>query len=186
MVVKHARESMRYVMERVKEPMNVAEIGVFQGGNALRLLKMPLKQLFLIDPYKAYNQYESAKIAYVQAQLDEAKEIMLARIVAHPLKDKVKLIIKDSVEASKEFEDNSLDYVYIDGNHSYGSVIKDLNAWYPKIKKGRFLAGHDYMTVATAKAVHDFAREKNLKVIKWCQPGDIGVNDWEKDWLIEV
>lgn len=185
MPVKHARESMRYVMERIKEPMNVAEIGVFQGGNALRLLQLPLKRLFLVDPYKSYNQYESAQIAYVQAQLDAAKSIMQSRIASHPLRDKVTIMIKDSIEASKEFEDGFFDYVYIDGNHSFRAVLKDLIAWYPKVRKGGFLAGHDYMTHATANAVKYFAKEKGLKVISWCQPGEV-TEDWKKDWLIEA
>ena len=185
MPTKHARESMKYVAERVSEPMNIAEIGVFQGGNALRLLTLPLKRLYLVDPYKAYNQYETQKIAYVQEQLNEAKNIMLARIAAHPLKDRVEIIIKDSVEGSKGFEDGFFDYVYIDGNHSYAAVIKDLNSWYPKVKKGRFMAGHDYMTEATARAVNEFAQSKGLKVISWCQPGEI-TEDWKKDWLVTV
>jgi predicted O-methyltransferase YrrM len=185
MLVKHARESMQYVLKKTSDPLNVAEIGVFQGGNAMRLLTMPINRLFLIDPYKSYNQYESQKIAYVQKQLDEAKKIMLERVAAHPMKHKVTVIIKDSIEGSKEFEDGFFDYVYIDGNHSYPAVIKDLNAWYPKVKKGGFLAGHDYMTEATAKAVNDFAVPKGLKVISWCNPGE-KVEDWKKDWLIEV
>ena len=185
MPVKHARESMRYVMERITSPMVVAEIGVFQGGNALRLLSLPLEKLYLIDPYKSYNQYESEKIAYVQKQLDEAKEMMMARVSAHPLRHKVEIIINDSVKASANFPDRFFDYVYIDGNHSYPSVTSDLNAWYPKVKRGRFLAGHDYITEATARAVNDFSVANGLKVISWCKPGEL-TEDCKKDWLIEV
>jgi predicted O-methyltransferase YrrM len=183
--MKSFRESMKYVMERVKGPMTVVEIGVFQGGNALRLLKLNLERLYLVDPYKTYNQYKADKIAYVQAQLDEAQNIMRERISNHPLKDKVTIIIKDSIEGSKEFEDEFFDYVYIDGNHSYGSVQKDLEAWYPKVKKGGFLAGHDYITMPTAKAVNEFADKKGLTLISWCKPGQVNVDDWKKDWLIQ-
>ena len=59
--------------------------------------------------------------------------------------DRVKFILKPSVESSKDFEDNSLDFVYIDANHSYQSVKDDLNAWYPKLKVGGVICGHDFI-----------------------------------------
>jgi len=55
---------------------------------------------------------------------------------------KIKL---DSVEASKLFDDGSLDFVYIDALHSYAGVKKDIVAWKPKIRKGGYIGGHDYI-----------------------------------------
>ena len=49
-----------------------------------------------------------------------------------------------SLEAATKFEDASLDFVFIDAAHEYEHVKEDLNAWYPKIKKGGILAGHDF------------------------------------------
>lgn len=49
-----------------------------------------------------------------------------------------------SLEAAKQFDDESLDFVFIDASHEYEDVVDDLKAWYPKIKKGGILAGHDY------------------------------------------
>jgi predicted O-methyltransferase YrrM len=48
-----------------------------------------------------------------------------------------------SSEAVKQFEDNSLDFVYIDGNHDYKYVEEDIRIWYPKVKKGGYLCGDD-------------------------------------------
>ena len=53
-------------------------------------------------------------------------------------------ICKSSIEASKLFVPNSCDVVFIDMEHSYEAVKKDIEAWLPKIKKGGYLAGHDY------------------------------------------
>lgn len=53
-------------------------------------------------------------------------------------------IVADSLEACKQFEDGSLDVVFIDMDHSYESVSKDIDAWLPKVKVGGILAGDDY------------------------------------------
>jgi predicted O-methyltransferase YrrM len=50
----------------------------------------------------------------------------------------------DSVSASKNYQDNSLDFVFIDGDHSYEACKADILAWLPKMKNGSILAGHDY------------------------------------------
>ena len=58
-------------------------------------------------------------------------------------------IIKKHKTTSKEFvkeiADGSLDFVYIDGDHSYDSCKEDINMWLPKIKQGGIIAGHDYL-----------------------------------------
>jgi len=51
---------------------------------------------------------------------------------------------KDSVQAAACFDDASLDFVFIDAEHSYESVAADISAWWPKLKPGGFLLGHDY------------------------------------------
>lgn len=49
-----------------------------------------------------------------------------------------------SLEAADLFENNSLDFVYFDTNHSFAYVTQELKKWYPKLKQGGVLAGHDY------------------------------------------
>ena len=58
--------------------------------------------------------------------------------------DRVKLFHKYSVDGAKEFEDNTLDFVYLDGDHSYNAVKDDLHSWYPKLKVGGVICGHDF------------------------------------------
>ena len=50
----------------------------------------------------------------------------------------------DSIESAKKFEDNSLEFVFIDASHEYEDVKNDISAWLPKVKNGGILAGHDY------------------------------------------
>jgi predicted O-methyltransferase YrrM len=61
-------------------------------------------------------------------------------------------------EAYKLFEDESIDFLFIDADHSFEAVKKDLKLWYPKVKTGGIIAGHDYMWVdgRVAMAVNQF------------------------------
>jgi hypothetical protein len=61
-----------------------------------------------------------------------------------------------SVDAAKNYQDNSLDFVFIDGDHSYEACKEDILAWLPKMKTGSILAGHDYgWCPEVQNAVHD-------------------------------
>lgn len=55
------------------------------------------------------------------------------------------LVRKKSVDAASEFFTASLDFVYLDGAHDYSNVMKDLDAWWPKLKVGGVFSGHDFL-----------------------------------------
>ena len=67
----------------------------------------------------------------------------------------VELIKSDSSAAASFFENESLDFVFIDGNHWYDYVKKDIEAWLPKIKKGGMISGHDYEENGVSTAVRE-------------------------------
>lgn len=54
------------------------------------------------------------------------------------------LIRKTSMEAVREFEDASLDFVYIDGNHDFSYITEDIREWEKKVRPGGVVSGHDY------------------------------------------
>lgn len=64
-----------------------------------------------------------------------------------------------SVQASQLYDNKSLDFVFLDGDHSYESVHEDIQAWLPKVKLGGFIGGHDYgppgLFPGVAQAVHE-------------------------------
>lgn len=70
----------------------------------------------------------------------------------------------DSIEASKLYKDNSIDFVYIDADHSYEAVKNDIIAWLPKVKSGGILAGHDYPMQSVRNAVHEVLGSTNISV----------------------
>ena len=70
----------------------------------------------------------------IEAQFDELVS-RKTNIIKHKM---------TSVEGAELFEDGSLDFVYIDGLHTYKGVIDDITAWKQKVKPGRWIGGHDY------------------------------------------
>lgn len=70
-----------------------------------------------------------------------------------PIKEFINVIKLDSILAAKRFEDKSVDFVFIDGNHQYEYVKADILAWLPKIKEGGVLAGHDTQFEGVTKAI---------------------------------
>jgi predicted O-methyltransferase YrrM len=65
-------------------------------------------------------------------------------VLACGLGASTRLVVAGSVEAAALFASSSLDFVFIDGDHSCAAVLADIAAWLPKIKPGGLLAGHDY------------------------------------------
>jgi len=76
--------------------------------------------------------------------------------------DKLNIIRDLSVNAAKRFNDNSLDFIFIDACHDYECVKEDLHTWYPKLKKGGIIAGHDYYDghAGVEQAVNEFFHEE--------------------------
>lgn len=69
-----------------------------------------------------------------------------------------------SIEASKKFDDNSCDVVYIDMEHSYSAVKEDITCWLPKVKKNGILAGHDFDWPEVQKAVSEILGIENISI----------------------
>lgn len=79
----------------------------------------------------------------------------------YPIKDKFNVLVGNSWDAATKFDDNSLDFVFIDADHKYQSVVNDILAWMPKVKIGGVLAGHDYPSYpGVVKAVNEIFGDK--------------------------
>jgi hypothetical protein len=81
-----------------------------------------------------------------------------------PIIDKLTIYKQDSALAARNFEDNSIDVCMIDANHDYDYVLRDIIAWYPKMKKGGILLGDDCNKTfpGVEKAIKEFTQAKNL------------------------
>ncbi len=107
---------------------------------------------------------------FVQEECQRAGKPDWQSLVNHFLeqcgvKDHVRVAKSDSVAMSRTFADASLDFVFIDGDHSYPAVCADIDAWLPKIKPGGWIGGHDYDRIGVERAVLErFDRREVLNI----------------------
>jgi len=147
---------------------NLAEIGVYRGRFTERLTSQcPTAQVSAIDAWNLYQDYND----YTKDDLEDiAYNEFNKRMEKY---NNLKVIKSWSVDASKIFEDNSLDYIFIDANHQFEFVVEDLKAWYPKVKEGGIIMGHDYfaprhpkikvLNFGVINAVNGFVESKHIK-----------------------
>mmetsp|Transcript_53398 Transcript_53398/g.125593 ORF Transcript_53398/g.125593 Transcript_53398/m.125593 type:complete len:158 (+) Transcript_53398:161-634(+) len=96
----------------------------------------------MVDPWREQGS-EYVDMANVkQAEQDHYMEIARHRV--NRFGDRFELIRDFSLSAVEDFDDESLDFVYLDAMHEYEFVKKDLIAWWPKVKVGGLFCGHDY------------------------------------------
>lgn len=113
-----------------------AEIGVYSGEYTEVLCRAGLK-VFGIDPWINYKDYRKHP---KELPYNELEDITRKRLNSY---DCV-LIKKTSMEALDDIPDESLDFVYIDGNHSFPYIAQDIYEWNRKVKIGGVISGHDY------------------------------------------
>ncbi len=168
------RGAAKCISEKNKKPLIIAEIGVSHGNNAVAMLnEMNIERLYLIDPFLNYEEGPYIRNTIIQAGYYKK---MFKNI--EPYLSKITLVTKGSMFSSLLFEKEFFDFVYIDGAHNQPQVRKDCVAWWPLVKKGGVLGGHDIGHVCfpgVAKAVEWFSKQV-LNVFK------IGEGS---DWWIE-
>ena len=123
-----------------------AEIGVHKGDFSARILDIVNpKKLYLIDPWLCFDEdtYDNSWYGKTTAQkeLDNRYESVKNKFSTN---NNVSILRKLSYNAANDIPDNSLDFVYIDGDHTFKGVCADFDAFYPKVKKGGYICGDDY------------------------------------------
>ena len=150
-----------------KQKLVGVEVGVFEGGHAIAMLiNLDIKQLFLIDPYKSYPNFFGGYNEKGQELLDVSFNKAMIELAKRGFTDKVFWKIDESLNVVNDFEDESLDFVYLDGNHDYNVVSKEIPAWEKKVKIGGLVGGHDYThkKPGVPKAVNEYVKENNIKL----------------------
>jgi hypothetical protein len=153
-----------------------AEIGIEYGLNSNQILTQWKGKLLCVDLFVR----------------DEARAILRGK--------PVEIVQASSVEAAKNVPDKSLDFVYIDADHDYDNAKQDLLAWFPKVRHGGIVAGHDYLNWDIADgaecafgvkaAVDEFCVKNGYKLHTtsddyWKMPGEYPPDPYQTWWFVK-
>ena len=137
-------ENRRIILEKMPQNAICAEIGVWDGGFSEVIIEVTSpKVLHLIDPWLFQPEYKNS--AFGRKPHEYLMDDKFAS-VSKLFKDNkhVKIHKAFSSDALETFEDDYLDWVYIDGNHNYDIVSKDLEICRQKVKPNGIISGDDY------------------------------------------
>jgi len=154
------RQAIHFIEVNFKAPLIGAEIGIETGTHAQNILEtLNIKTLYLVD---------------IELHPSLVKCI-------EQFKNKTKILIVSSAEASNMVNEK-LDFVYIDANHRYAPLLQDIYCWYPKIRIGGVLCGHDYHIQPVKEAVEEFRKMVDAKL--YAESNEMGNSeiDW---WMLK-
>lgn len=156
-------EYVQNIIQKIDNGVFV-EIGTHTGDFADHILGNSLNSiLYCVDPYTSYDTYDDA---INNTTGDNQYQSTYNRLYSK-YGDRVKFIRKFSEEAVNEIPDQ-IDFLYIDGNHRYTYVYKDLELYYPKVKTNGYIVGDD------AVDTNDDERNENGDVLITWSPGCYG------------
>ena len=117
------------------------EVGVFKGGFSKEILSKWPGTLYMVDPWRPLGD------EYIDSSNHKNHSTAYSEAMGSigGFEDRAIMVRALSEQAVDLFEDDSLDFVYLDGNHAYDFIKQDIELWYPKVKKGGLISGHDYL-----------------------------------------
>jgi len=159
-----------------------AEVGVAEGYFSFYLLDHWPGTCYLIDPWAV----QDAPGYSVHGDHDQEARYQRVLKVSERYQGRAQLIRKISSDAVLHFRDQDLDFVYIDANHTLESTREDIRLWWPKVKPGGILAGHDYLAGEYAgvnygvkTAVDEFVSLNRFML------RTTGEKDWPSWWVMK-
>lgn len=128
----------QYTLKYINKGDICAEVGVWKGNLSRQILKERPSKLHLIDPWKSQNLIKRC-YSIKQEEMDKIYEA-----VSGEFSELSNVEIHRNFSTDVKFPKKYFNWVYIDGDHSYDAVKKDLAFYHPLIKEGGFLCGDDY------------------------------------------
>ncbi len=148
----------------------ITEIGVLEGQNFKRMIEHNPEKAVAVDAWINDGVVSRDDLGYPQERLNQMHNKFKMEMAEKPF---VQIYREYSVYAVSHFPDEYFDLIYIDADHSYEGCLKDIEAWYPKLKKGGFFIGDDYndytapvtkVVFGVVRAVTEFCKKNNLAV----------------------
>src|SRR3990167_4155332 len=146
------------VVNAATSDMMFVEIGTYMGGTIGRLAsKIKEKKIhpliYCVDKWICDDIAEGHR--KMHNTYDHFYEKFIDNMTKIGVLDLIRCLKMDSIEASKEFKDQSIDFIFIDGCHSYPYVKNELIVWLPKMKPNSILCGHDFPVPQIKQAVNE-------------------------------
>ena len=144
-----SEEELRWLAEQAQSlprTSNVVEVGVFLGRSARALLDNISydSRLYCIDPYEDYED-EGVKCAAEGGTWSGVFQEAINNLKQDGCVPPTIVFFREpSARAALRFLDHTIDMIFIDGDHSYRSVLNDITAWERAVKPGGLICGHDY------------------------------------------
>lgn len=156
-------------------PATVVEVGCWLGRSTAYMadeIKRRLKPVtfYAVDTWKG-SANESQMQPFLKEHDGDIYNQFMKNMANCGVHEYVKPIRKPSVEAAEDFADGSVDFVFIDADHSYEAVKADILAWLPKVHFHRCMGGHDIEREPVQRAVTEVFGSK------WRR--------WENVWLVD-
>lgn len=167
-------------VRRAKDGAIFVELGCWKGRSTSFMgveIHNSGKQIafYAVDHWLGSDEEAHRKDDDVRAE--RLLDVFLRNI--EPVRQHIHVVRRDSADAATQFEDGSVDFVYVDAGHTRDAVRRDLDAWWPKLKSAGVLAGDDWQFKGVEQAVAEFAMKRRVgfEVL----PGN--PNNW-KQWRI--
>jgi len=159
------REALGFWLNQMGLKGTIVEVGSAEGVFARSVLSQWQGQrMFLVDPWDKQDPE-----VYKEKQPDNYAAWYESCVALAEHDKRVTLLKMLSVEASTKFANGFLDLVYIDGNHSHRAVMEDMDAWWPKVKTGGIMGGHDFLT----KTDEGWFSEVDSAVVRWTKEHNV-------------
>lgn len=143
----------------------VVELGCYAGKSTAVMATICKKNgnsYYAIDNFCGSDPKDPATRNQLNRNM---REILENNMRSMGLLDYIEIHKVDSVASSQMFSDGEVDFCFIDADHTPESVVKDIEAWWPKIVEKGTLGGHDYQWPGVRRVVNAFVETNQLKLI---------------------
>lgn len=174
MITVNSREEyLKEVFKIIGVNCDTIELGVLNGDFSQMILdNLKPDRLYLIDPFEINEQKYEGGLSTAYSTENDYHSVLTR------FEDDERVVVNksysyDAVKGCKRI----FDFIYIDACHLYECVKQDLNDWFPKLKKGGLMCGHDYTDAygfGVIQAVDEFCKEHNFEMIIYNNNG----SDW--------
>ena len=141
------------------------ELGLYQANSFCAMLQVctNIDELIGVDKWEPYvDQVGGGKLVRDQKQIEFVRNTALNFIHWSGCNDRATILEMDSIQASVQYEDDTMDFVFFDAHMTQQQLFDELTAWYPKIKTGGLIMIHDWDCSETKNAVDNFRLDNGV------------------------